>query len=78
MTTTYKITGDHCTYARIYKDITLENEAGEEIVFNKWYIDSDYGEYEADYEIVEGQEIYDKLTETERDEITDLIANYKI
>jgi hypothetical protein len=78
MTTTYKITDAVCTYARISKDITLENEAGEEIVFNKWYIDSDDGEYDNGYEIVDGETAFNKLDETEQDEITDLIAEYKI
>ena len=78
MTTTYKITGDHCTYARVAKDITLENEAGDEIVFNKWYIDSDDGEYNNGYEIVDGETAFNKLDETEQDEINNLIAEYKI
>ena len=44
---------------------------------NKSVYDND-NEYEPSWEIVEGQEIYDNLSDDERDELDDFISDYDI
>ena len=72
-----KIINEYLQSRRISKDLTIELDNGKEIMVNKSVYDND-NEYEPSWEIVEGQEIYDNLSDDERDELDDFISDYDI
>ena len=72
-----KITNEYLQYRRVSKDLTIELDNGKEIMVNKSVYDND-NEYEPEWEIIEGKEIYDNLSEDKQNEVDDLISDYDI
>jgi len=64
------------TYS-INKDFDIELDNGEVITVNKYIYESD-NETDGDWNIIDGKEIYDKLTDDKQDEVDDFINNIKL
>jgi len=60
---------------RISKDFVIEIDTDKTITINKWDFQNTDGSDEWDWDIVEGQKIYDEMSEEEQDEFYDFIVD---
>jgi len=67
-----KITNEYLVSIRKSKDFTIELDNGKEIIINKWIVEDD-NEVDNEWNFVEGQQIFDKLSEEEQDKVSDFI-----
>jgi len=72
-----KITNEYLQSRRISKDFTIELDNGKEIEINKWVEESD-NNCEAEWDFIEGKDIYDKLSEEEQEKVDDLIYDLEV
>lgn len=74
---TYKHKDTEVTGSRIVKEITFENETGDQIVIQKWSAYSDVNDCmdDSDENVIEGKEFWDKLSDEEQDELTDIVSD---
>ena len=73
----FKVVNEYTQNRRISKDLTIRLGNGDEIMVNKSVYEND-NEYEPDWEIIEGQEIYDKMSADEQDDFSDFINDYDL
>jgi hypothetical protein len=71
----YKHTDTTITGSRIVKEIKLQNEEGDTIIAEQWSSFSEYNDMadDGDMNIIEGKELWDKLTDEEQDELQEII-----
>ena len=73
----FVVINEYTQYRKISKDLTIRLDSGDEIMVNKSVYEND-NEYEPDWEIIEGQEIYDKMSAGEQNDFSDFINDYEI
>ena len=72
-----KVVNEYTQSCRISKDITIELDNGKEIMVNKSVYENS-NEYEPEWEIIEGKEIYDDLPEDKQIKFDDFVDDYDI
>ncbi len=75
----FEVINDQLVSLRVSRDFTIETEKGDIIVVNKYAYDGeDVACEEGDYDIIDGNNVYKKMSEEDQDAFYDFVQELEV